>query len=172
MEAAERAELEARAAPPAPRLGECNAAARIVVRALRNMGATSERIALFLNGLYEPFGISLMDDDEVDEIPQTYTAKQIAKMHGVYSHSGNPHYQAVSCILNENLFVGEKHRTVVTADYGDHIGVSVLYDEYAAQAVEDWIIENGCPSEIYGFNRTYHVLYDSQIKNSTAQRWP
>jgi Rha family phage regulatory protein len=165
MEAAERAELEALAALRAPRLGEYNACARIIVRALQNMGATSERIVGFLKGVYEPLGIAVADDDEIDDAPQTYTAKQIAKMHGVYSLTGNLHPQAVSCILNENLFVGDKHKTVVTADYGDHIGVSVRYDEYAAQSVEDWIIENGCPSEIYGFERTYHVLYDFQLKS-------
>jgi len=164
MEAAERAELEALAALRAPRLGEYNACARIIVRALQNMGATAERIVGFLKGVYEPLGITVADDDEIDDAPQMYTAKQIAKMHGVYSVNGNLHPQAVACILNENLFVGDKHKTVVTADYGDHIGVSVRYDEYAAQAVEDWIIEHGCPSEIYGFERTYHVLYDFQLK--------
>ena len=163
MEVAERAELEELAAIRAPRLGEYNACARIIVRALRNMGATAERIIGFLKGVYEPLGIAVADEDEFEDTPQMYTAKQIAKMHGVYSLNGNLHPQAVSCILNENLFVGDKHKTVVTAEYNDHIGVSVRYDEYAAQAVEDWIIEHGCPSEIYGFERTYRVLYDFQL---------
>jgi len=161
MEAAEREELEARALKNAPRLGEYNAAARIIVRALQNMGAASERIVGFLEGLYEPFGITVAaDDDEFDHTPQTYTAKQIAKMYGIYSLTGNPHYQAVACILNENIFIGEKHKTVLTTDYGNHIGVSVRYDEHAAKAVGDWLSENGCPREIYGFERTYYVLYD------------
>jgi hypothetical protein len=161
MEAAECAVLESRMKKPVPRLGEYNACARIIVPALRNLGATSERIIGFLKGVYEPLGISVAADD-LAAAPQTYTARQIAKMHGVYSHSGNLHAQAVSCIINENLLLGAKHKTVITREYGNYTGVSVRYDEYAAQAVEDWIIENGCPGEIYGFQRTYHVLYDFQ----------
>ena len=173
MESAERAELEARAAKPAPRLGEYNACARIVVRVMQNMGAAPGRIIGFLDGLYEPLGITVSDgedegfEDEDDEFAgygsRTYTAKQIAEMHGIYSLSGNPHHQAVACILNENLYLDDRHKTVQTVDYGTHIGVSVLYDGYAAQAVEDWIIGHGRPGEIRGFGRTYRVLYDYQL---------
>ncbi len=159
MEAAERAELEAQVAKPTPRLGEYNAAARLIVRALQNFGTTPERIVLFLKGLYEPIGISITADDEITDIPHTYTAKQIAKIHGIFSHNGNPHYQAVACILNENILINEKHKTVITTDYGNHIGISVRYDDYAALAVKDWLAENGYPREIYGFERTYYVLY-------------
>ncbi len=158
MEAAERAELEARAARKTPRLGECNATARIIVRALHNMGAPSEHIMEFLRELYKPFGISVADD-ELAYIPQTYTAKQLAKIYGIYSHGGHPHNQAIACILNEILFIGEEHKTVITSDYGNHIGVSVRYNDHAAKAVGDWLVENGCPSEIRGFDRTYYVLY-------------
>jgi len=162
MEAAERTELESRAAMKTPRLGEYNACARIIVPALKEYGATSGRIIGFLKNVYEPLGISVAEDDEFDEAPQTYTAKQIAKMHGVYSLNGNLHYQAVACILNENILISDKHKTVLTADYGNHIGVSVRYDEHAAQAVGGWLAENGYPGEIYGFERTYYVLYEFQ----------
>jgi len=163
MEAAERAAISVPTLR-APRLGEYNAAARIIIHAMQNMGAAPERIIGFLKGIYEPLGIAVTSDDsELSENPRTYSAKQIAKMYGVYSLNGNPHSQAVACILNENLFIGEKHRTVITTDYGSYIGVSIRYDQYAVQAVEDWIIENGYPSEIYGFERTYYVLYDFQL---------
>jgi Rha family phage regulatory protein len=168
MEAAERAELEARAQKPAPRLGEYNACARLIVPALRNLGATSERIIVFLKGIYEPLGIAVAPDDGLTDAPQTYTAKQIAKLCGLYSHGGNPHAQAVSCIINENLLLGEKHKTVITSDYGNHIGVSVRYDEYAARAVMDWLAENGYPDEIYGFERTYYALYDFGVQGREA----
>jgi hypothetical protein len=161
MEAAEHAEPEIRAAMNAPRLGEYNAAARLIVRALQNIGASSGQIIAFLKDLYEPFGISVAGDDEFSDIPRTYTAKQIAKMHGVYSHGGNPHYQAVACVLNDILFIGEEHKTVLTSDYGDHIGISVRYDEYAAKAVGEWLARNNYPGEIYSFERAYHVLYNS-----------
>jgi Rha family phage regulatory protein len=166
MEAAERAELEAQIKNPVPRLGEYNACARIVVPALRNLGATSERIVGFLQGVYEPLGIAVATEDELAGVPQTYTAKQIAKIYGVYSHNGNPHSQAVSCILNENIFVTEEHKTVLTSDYGTHIGVSVRYDEHALQSVGEWLSDNGYPGEIYGFERTFYVLYDSEPLNN------
>jgi Rha family phage regulatory protein len=160
MEAAERAELETHIKNPVPRLGEYNACARIIVPALRKLGATDARIVEFLNGIYEPLGISVVAEDGFANVPLTYTAKQIAKLCGVYSHSGNPHHQAVSCILNENLLLGEAHKAVITSDYGNHTGVSVRYDEYALQAVIDWLAENEYPDEIYGFERTFYVIYD------------
>lgn len=157
MEAAERA---AASVVRSPRLGEYNAAARLIVHAMQNMGATAELVIGFLKGIYEPLGFTVMTD-ELADIPQMYTAKQIAKMHGIYSITGKPHSQAVSAILNENLFIGEKHKTVMTMDYGDYIVASVRYDSHAAQAVKDWITEYDFPSEIYGFDRTYRVIYQS-----------
>jgi Rha family phage regulatory protein len=161
MEAAERAALEELVKKPVHRLGEYNACARIIVRALRNSGAASERIVGFLKNIYEPLGIEVAADDDADGAPRIYTAKQIARMYGVYSHNGNPHYQAVSCIINENLLIGENHKTVTATDYGNHVGISVRYDEYAARAVGEWLCDNGYPAEIYGFARTFYVLYDS-----------
>ena len=103
LEAAERAELEALAAMPAPRLGEYNACARIIVRALRGLGAPPDLIIKFLKGVYEPLGISIAEDEEYNETQRMYTAKQIAEILGIYSLNGNPHYQAIACILNENI---------------------------------------------------------------------
>ena len=159
MEAAERAELEASIAAPAPRLGEYNACARIFVRALKSIGATPESIVSFLIGIYEPFGITVADNTEIESTPQMYTAKQIAEMLGVYSITGKPHPQAVSCILNENLFMSDDHKSAVTVDYGNHIGVSIRYDGYALQSVKDWLAEYRFPYEIYGFNKTYNIRY-------------
>jgi hypothetical protein len=169
LEAAERAELESRALMPAPRLGEYNACARIVIRTLRELGTMPEDVILFLQGLYRPLGINIdvvavteMDalNDPAQREPQYYTAKQIAELLGIYSINGNPHAQAVSCIINENLFISEDNKTIVTFDCGDHIGISVRYDEYAFKAVKDWIIDWSFPEEVYGFERTYRVRYD------------
>jgi len=159
MEAAERAELEARAAMPAPRLGEYNACARIIVRNLKDLGATPEQIVAFLKGVYEPLGITVSVVGEAEFAPLMLTAKQIAELIGIYSTNGKPHYQAVSCILNENLFIGEDHKIEVTTEYCDHIGISVRYDEHAVKAVMDWLLEYGFPEEVYGFGRTYTIRY-------------
>jgi len=159
MEASIRAELEAQAAMPAPRLGEYNACARIIVCALQNIDATPEQILAFLRGIYEPFGIAVSDDAISEVATRMYTAKQIAEELGVYSLAGNPHVQAVSCILNENLFVNDTHKSATTMDYGNHIGVSIRYDDYAFQAVKEWIEQYRFPDEVYGFGRTYYVRY-------------
>jgi len=166
MEMVERAELESRAAMPAPRLGEYNACARIVIRVLQELGAMPEDMILFLRELYLPLGIAITtdlinskDDDTESLKPRYYTAKQIAEMLGVYSSNGNPHAQAISCILNENLFISEAHKTVVAIDCGDHTGVSVRYDEYAVRSVSEWIAEYSFPDEVYGFGRTYSIRY-------------
>ena len=158
METAERAALHGMRVP---RLGEYNAAARLIVRALRAMNAKPEHILDFLKGLYEPLGIIVNTDVEMDVEPQWYTAKQIAELLGIYSLTGNPHPQAISCILNENLFIEECHKSVITQDYGNHIGVSVRYDDHAVQAVMEWLTENGFPNEVYGFERTYNIRYSN-----------
>jgi Rha family phage regulatory protein len=165
LEAVERTELESRTAMPVPRLGEYNACARIVIRVMREIGAMPEDIILFLRELYSPLGVAIAADMEVETtdehpIPRMYTAKQIAEILGIYSVSGNPHAQAVSCILNENLFISEAHKTVITFDAGDYVGVSVKYDEYAVESVKNWLIEYDLPNEVYGFNRTFNIRYD------------
>ena len=159
LETAERAKLKAHTAMPVPKLGEYNACARIFIRALQDIGATPERIIDFLKSIYEPFGITVADGAATEAVPRTYTAKQIAERLGINSLSGKPHPQAVSCILNENLLINETHKSAITIDCGNHIGVSVRYDDYAIKSLEDWIIEYDFPEEVYGFDRTYNIRY-------------
>ena len=140
------------------RLGEYNACARLVVCALKNAAASSELVLRFLAGVYEPLGITV-NADEVTLAPRWYSAQEIAVECGLYSLSGNPHSQAAACLLNENLIIGKEHKRVETASYGDHLGVSIRYDAHALAEVIQWLIENNCPPEIYGFERTYHVRY-------------
>jgi len=159
LEAAERAELEALAAMPAPRLGEYNACARIIMRGLKWLGATPQQIMRFLKDTYEPLGISVDVNIDSETAPRWYKASEIAEKCGLYSLYGKPHSQAVACILNENIFISAEHKRVETENYGSHTSVSVLYDDGALSAVIRWIIDNDWPEEIYGFERTYHVQY-------------
>jgi len=159
MEQRERAELEVLAAMPAPRLGEINACARIIVRGMKNYNASPERIIEFLKEIYEPFGITVAIDSNNEDVPRWYKAADIATICGIYSLYGNPHSQAVACILNENLFISEEHKRVVTEDYGAFTSVSVRYDDFALNEVLQWLIEYELPNDIYGFDRTYHVQY-------------
>ena len=171
MERAERAELEARAASPKPRLGEYNAAARLVVRSLVNAGVSAEFIVDFLRDIYTPLGINVSAEvnynaacgtdgnDDHYSAAQWYTAQEIAKKCGLYSLSGNPHARAAACILNENLFIGAEHKRAEAVIYGGYSGVSVRYDSYALCEVMQWLVANELPVEIYGFERTYYVQY-------------
>ena len=159
LEAAERAELETRLKMPKPRLGEINACARIVVRGMKSLGTTPERIMCFIKEAYKPFGISVDFDAEDEITPRWYRAIEIAKLCGLYSLFGRPHAQAAACLLNEIIFIGAEHKRVEAENYGDYAGIRVLYDDYALAAVMQWLVDNHCPDEIYGFERTYHVQY-------------
>ena len=161
MEAAERAAI---AALQVPRLGEYNAAARLIVRAMREAGATPEQIMEFLKEVYAPLGINIRDDvyDTTADSAMCrhmYNSRQIAEMHGMYTINGNPHSWAVSAILNDHIRIDDKHTSAVTIGYMDGISVNILYDDFAVQAVEDWIIENGFPDEIPYNGRNYFVCY-------------
>lgn len=164
MEATERAELKFHTSLPTPRLGEYNTCARIVIRVLRELGAMPKDMILFLKELYSPLGIAITIDTETipnneSLAPRMYTAKQIAEILGIYSVTGKPHSQAISCILNENLFISEAHKTAITINTGNRIGVSIQYDEHAVGLVKRWLSEYDFPTEIYGFSKTYNIHY-------------
>jgi Rha family phage regulatory protein len=142
-----------------PTLSDCNDTAKIVIDQLKRTGATTYRILDFLSELYEPLGLAVLEDGEFDDIPQTYTALQIAWLCGVYSLYGNPHAHAVSCIINENLFISDKHRYATSDNYASGITGGMRYDEYALESVKQWIADCKYPREIYSDIRTYHVVY-------------
>jgi len=142
-----------------PTLSDCNDTAKIVVDQLKRTGATTYRILDFLNELYEPIGIDVLEDSEFDNSPQTYTPLQIAYVCGVYSMYGNPHAHAVSCILNEHLYIDNPHKFAVSDNYMSGVTGGFRYDEYALQAVNDWLMDCNYPSNIYSDSRTYHVVY-------------
>lgn len=162
-----------------PTLSDCNDTAKIVIGQLKRTGATTYRILGFLDELYEPLGLAVLEDGEFDNIPQTYTALQIAWLCGVYSLYGNPHAHAVSCIINENLFISDKHKHAVSDNYMSGITgpwsaalrptragfPGMRYDEYALEAVKEWLEACNYPREIYSDNRTYHVVYRKNRPN-------
>ena len=163
MEATERNALKVKIKEletfPAPRLGEINATARIIVHAMKNIGLSSESIYNFLYKIYDPFGIQIIKCDDIIKTPRLYTAKQIAELIGIYSMNGKPHNQAVSAILNENIFIGDRHKYIIPTDFGNRAGIIIKYDNYAFESVKDWLDEYNKPNEIYGFERVYRVQY-------------
>ena len=153
MEAVEKSAV---AALRSPRLGEFNAASRLIVRALKDAGATPEEILDFLRQVYEPLGFTILTC--TDDAPRFYTPKQIAQKLGIYSCSGRPHTQAVAALLDD-FDLDESHKAVLPVRYGDHLSVSTRYDDYAASTARALLEDMGYPTEIFGKDRVYHVLY-------------
>ena len=142
-----------------PTLTACNDTAKVVVDQLKRSGASTYRILEFLDELYDPVGISVIKDNEFDDIPQTYTPLQMAYLTGVYSMYGNPHAHAISCILNEHLRIARDHKFPAIPEYLRGIVTGFRYDEQALEAVKDWLEAERYPSGIQTYGRTYHVVY-------------
>lgn len=161
LEAAERAEFKALAETPAPRLGEYNACARIIMRGLKWLGASPEQIMRFLKNTYEPLGITVDVglDENCGSVPRWYKASEIAEVSGMYSLYGKPHAQAAACILNEIIPIAAENKRMEAEDYGNHTNIRILYNSVALGEAILWLIDNDWPDEIYGFARTYHVQY-------------
>jgi Rha family phage regulatory protein len=159
MEASERAALEAPTAMPKPRLGEINACARIIVRGLKQLGAAPEHIMSFLIAAYQPLGFVFDFDPDGATAPRWHNASGIARECGLYSLNGKPHGQAVASLLNEIICIGDGHKRVETDCYGFQTGFTTLYDDSALLAVMRWLVDNGCPNDIYAPGRTYHIQY-------------
>ena len=150
MEAAERAEIEARSATPQLRV--FNTAIRNILSGYSGNNATPEEVIDFLRGAYKPFGIDIAHTGD----DHYFTATDIAGLSGIFSETGRPHGHAVSAIINK-LNIPPEHMIVVP--YG-LVGVNMRYDYYVLEEVRDWIADNGCPSDIPHHNFKYHIYYD------------
>ena len=128
--------------------------------ALRDAGASPLRIADFLRGVYAPLGIAV-DTGGLPENPleqRTYSSYQIAKLLGVLSSSGKPHYLAVSSVINI-LNIDNNHKVLVPVQFGSYSGVSLRYDDFAVREVRSWFEDAGWPDEIESGNRIFKVFY-------------
>jgi len=142
-----------------PTLSDCNDTAQIIIEQLRRTGASTYRVLEFLDELYRPLGVELLHSGEFADVPHTFTALQIAYIFGMYSLYGNPHAQAVSCILNDHLLIGTEHKIAVSDDCLDGITGGHRYDKYALEKVHEWLSNLCYPTKIYSVYRTYHVVY-------------
>ena len=157
MEAAERA---AATAAQMPALSDFNSAARLIVRAMHDAGAAPKRVIDFLRRTYEPLGIAVIEDGQTDDGPRLYTSYQIARMLGVFSLAGKPHFLAISSLMNK-LRLDESHKTLVAVQYGNNTGFSVKYDDHAVRTVKRWFEKEGWPLEIVIGDRVYRISYSS-----------
>ena len=140
-----------------PRLGEYNAAARIIIAAMRKAGADSKDIVEFLQRLYEPLGVVVLTKRLIAAV-RTWSASDIAKILGVYSINGKPHRLAISAVIY-SLDMDNSHKALVPIQNGMYSGVCVRYDDIAASLVKDWFEEHGYPLEITFGNRMFKLRY-------------
>ncbi|MCL2853899.1 MAG: Rha family transcriptional regulator [Defluviitaleaceae bacterium] len=150
MEAAERAEFEARSVTP--QLKVFNTAIRNILKGYTKTYATSDEVMDFLRGAYKPFGINVLREKGRHYL----TARAIAMLSGILSETGRPHGHAVASIISK-LNIAPEHTAIIP--YG-MVGLSVRYDEYMLAEVRRWIAENDCPSEIPHLDFEYHLYYD------------
>lgn len=161
---------------PIPQLSEFVDAARLIIRELKDAGASPGEIIDFLKGTSQlPDAPQTVEIEvELEVIPEvieqdvkiykpakhTYTARQIARKLGLYSMYGKPHAHAVSAILNNNLCIGNEHKDVRILFVTEELVVYyTLYDAHAVVCAQKWVQSNDYPYEVDGFYYTYHVRY-------------
>ena len=103
--------------------------------------------------------LNLVEGNKFGNIPKTYSAQQLAQMVGMYSLYGNPHATAISCLLNEKIFISNKHKYAVSNNCENGTINTFRYGEYAIELIHDWLNVFDYPNEINGLYRTYHVIY-------------
>jgi len=136
---------------------------QFVIGALRVLGDTPKHFERFTEGVSKKIEQKRIQNKRVANT-SWYNATQIAKMCGLYSLNNNPHIQAVSCILNENIFISEEHMRIEKFPYGSRIALSIQYDDYALMEVMRWLLDNEFPDDVYGFSRTFYLFYkESQL---------
>jgi Rha family phage regulatory protein len=140
-----------------PRLGEFNAASRLIIRAMRDAGATPKHVIEFLRRVYEPLGIQILTDGLGGSV-RTWSATEIAKMLGIYSVNGKPHSLAISAVIHI-IGVDNNHKTLVPVQNGIYSGISVRYDDIAVTLVKEWFEEHGYPVEIIFGGRVFSLRY-------------
>jgi phage regulator Rha-like protein len=129
-----------------------NGAVRNILSGFSRAYATVDDVMGFLRGAYKPFGIKVDFNGGIHR----FTATDIARRIGIYSETGRPHAHAVSSII-ERLQITSEHIAIIPFGM---VGVTMRYDEFVANAVQNWIDANNRPSEIPHLNFNYHIYYD------------
>jgi Rha family phage regulatory protein len=142
-----------------PRLGEFNAAARLIIPAMREAGATPKHIIEFLRRIYEPLGI-VVSTDGMECAVRTWSATDIARGLGAFSVNGKPHFLAISAVINM-IGVDNSHKALIPIQNGLYTGIYTRYDGVAATLVKDWFEEHGYPTEIAFGNRVFKLRYSN-----------
>ncbi len=111
---------------------------------------------LVVKTLFSKAGVDIPIEIEAKE--KFYDTKQIAKMVGMYSKTGNPAFGAVGQIIKK-LDIEEHEKEVVWESSGSWQGTVIKYTESVSDKVNKWLKENGYPVDIPSKNKTFHVVY-------------
>lgn len=111
---------------------------------------------LVVKTLFSKAGVDIPIEIEAKE--KFYDTKQIAKMVGMYSKTGNPAFGAVGQIIKK-LDIEEHEKKTVWESSGSWQGTVIKYTESVSDKVNKWLEENGHPVDIPSKNKTFHVVY-------------
>ena len=154
MEAAERdAEIKSY---KRPRLSEFNSAVRNVLSGMSYCCTQPFRVMRFLQGVYEPLGIEVCDENDY---PHFYSVTTIARLFNMYSETGRPHGHAVSAIISK---LGNIADHAICIPYG-LVGMAIRYDWSVVEKVREWLAENNNPRDIPYLDFCYHIYYERQL---------
>ena len=141
------------------KLGETNAAARIIRQTLKEAGMAPQFVAVAMRSLYAPVGVEIpLEGITVNN--KTYDATSIAKRLGVMSRSGNPHGQAVSAIISMmDIKDSEKVLVPFQSTASGHTDTNWQYTDSVIGKVSLWLDRNGYPAEITARGKSYKIQY-------------
>jgi hypothetical protein len=146
-----------------PKLGEVNAAARIISKTLKEAGMPPQYRAVAIKSLYAPVGVKIpLDGVTTDK--RLFDCTAIAKKFGMLSSSGKPHYQAVAAIIAK-LPVSESEKELVPFQNqaSGHAGPTWQYAQSVVDKVEKWLEEHDWPTSITVGGKTYKVTYQQAV---------
>lgn len=141
------------------RLGETNAAARIIRQTLKEAGMAPQFVAVAMKSLYAPVGVEIPLEG-ITLNKRLFDATAIAKHFGMLSKSGSPHAHAVGAILSQiDILDGEKELAPFQSSASGHAGTNWQYTESVVQKVWFWLERHGYPTEIESGGKSYKVCY-------------
>lgn len=140
-------------------LGETNAAARIIISALKDADMPPQYRAVALQSLYEPVGVTIpLDGIKTDK--QLFNCTEIAAKLGIMSKAGKPHYQAVAAIIAQlPICDDEKELVPFQSAINGHAGPTLQYAQSVIDKVQGWLIKHNYPAKISVGGKSYKVAY-------------
>lgn len=141
------------------KLGETNAAARIIRQTLKEAGMAPQFVAVAMKSLYAPVGVEIPLEG-ITLNKRLYDATAIADHCGLLSKAGKPHGQAVGAIIAQvGVQSGEAELVPFQNPHNGHSGTTTQYTDAVLRRVEDWIESNGKPQTIGHGGKKFSVVY-------------